>query len=104
MILSYFSITISKIAIYSKKYGKVLSIVLFLIIFYVIGKINGLLINLFPYNLNINLFSGIAQRSDNFALSFAVFPINVASFVFQTLVYIGLFTLTSYLIDKKIDL
>ncbi|MGF7430437.1 ABC transporter permease [Thermoanaerobacterium thermosaccharolyticum] len=104
LILSYFSITISKIAIYSKKYSKALSIVIFLLIFYIIGKINGLLVNLFPYNLNISPFSGIAQRSGAVALSFAVFPINVASFVFQTLVYIGLFTLTSYLIDKKIDL
>ncbi len=81
-----------------------MSIVLFLLIFYIIGKINGLLVNLFPYNLNINLFSGISQRSDNFALSYAVFPINVASFIFQIVVYIGLLTLTSYLIDKKIDL
>ncbi|WP_434564908.1 ABC transporter permease [Thermoanaerobacterium thermosaccharolyticum] len=104
LILSYFSITISKIAFYNKKHGKVLSLVLFLLIFYIIGKVTGLLVNLFPYNLNVSLFSGIAQRSDNFALSFAVLPINVASTIFQTLVYIGLFILTSYLIDKKIDL
>ncbi|SNX53966.1 ABC transporter permease [Thermoanaerobacterium sp. RBIITD] len=104
LVLSYFSLTISKIAFYNKKYGKILSLVVFLLISYIISRTSGYLVTLFPYNFNISPFSEIAQRSGVVALSFAVLPINIASTIFQTLLYIGLFILTSYLIDKKIDL
>ncbi|MBX4270201.1 hypothetical protein [Clostridium estertheticum] len=102
----YFCMVIGKIALKSKKIGKIGSFVIFIILSIVIGWLSSKITNLLPQNLNFSDFSINTTNVLNFGTtaSESAFNINLAGAIFDIIVFIGLFMGTSYLIDKKLDL
>ncbi len=96
LVLVYFSISLSKIAIRKKKLGKLSGFVIFIIISLILGKLTTMLMTVFPQEFNISLFTNSNQ--------WIAFPINIAALIFSIVTFIMLFLGTSYIIENKIDL
>lgn len=110
LIMVYFSISISKVAIKNRKLGAFGTFVVFIVISLVTGKITDLLVDLFPQTLNVNILSPAGMlnvgntsiNSVNLSASPASFPISII--VFSVLMFIVFFGASSYLIENKIDM
>lgn len=116
LILIYFTIAISKVSIKNKKIGS-LWFILFLIIMGVVNYFNFEIVNSLPFYINITNFD-IASLNEiainkviNRDISGGLLIgtdydayINMASFIFQTLISVSAFLATGYLIEKRIDL
>lgn len=96
----YFSISLSKVAIKKKKMGKMGGFIIFIIISIVLGKITQVLMDTFPQSININLLS---TKSHFFMRGDQIMPINISVAIFSIVAFIAMFSVTSYIIEKKLD-
>ncbi|MBC2580814.1 hypothetical protein [Clostridium sp. DJ247] len=102
----YFSITLSKFAIKKRKMGKFGSFVIFVIISLGIGKIAEMIRTIFPQNFEIKIFLPMVHSSFNTLVDSSVsfLPVNIATVIFEIILFIALFIGTSYIMEKKLDL
>jgi ABC-2 type transport system permease protein len=97
LLLAHFSIAISKTAIANKKFGKLVSVVIFFVSLWTLGKISELLAKVFPYSIDTNMLI------NNGNVKFQQGAENVATMIFNFIICIILFIATSYIIEKKLD-
>lgn len=102
--LIYFSLSVSKVAIKNRKVGKLGTFIIFIIISIITGKITAYLAKVLPQSFNINLFSPSGVLSMNFDIANNLIPINIAVMAFSILMFLLFFIVSSYLIEKKIDI
>lgn len=94
----FFSINLSKVAIKNKQVGFI-SFVIFMIINFLIGFIGNEFAELIPYR--INFYNGqIVEQS----LATKGIFMNVGFFIYSIIVVVVIFGVTSYLLEKKVDL
>lgn len=107
----YFSITLSKVAIRNRNIGG-LWILIFLAINGLFNFVEGLLIRRIPLYTSLGIDSGIIS-SNNLAINQSGFAIDIMSgnpvfsitgAIYWLILGIGIFLLTSYLLDRKIEL
>lgn len=107
LVMIYFSISVSKVAIKQRKLGVIGTFVVFIVVSLITGKFTDILVNLFPQSLKINILSasGMLNISNTSLNSFSnVVPLNISVIVFSVLMSIVFFEATSYLIENKIDI
>lgn len=103
LLIIYFSISLSKVAIKNKKFGKLSAFIIFIVFSLIAGKISSLLVKAFPQSFKIDMLSLKMQ-------SIAISPyqhqlsINVSYVIFNAIIFIGLFLITSYILENKVDL
>jgi ABC-2 type transport system permease protein len=102
--LIYFSLSVSKVAIKNRKVGKLGTFIIIIIISTIIGKITAYLSQVFPQFFNINLLSPSGVLSMNFDIANNLIPVNIAAMIFSILMFLVFFIVSSYLIEKKIDI
>ncbi|MBS4536733.1 hypothetical protein GOQ29_14005 [Clostridium sp. D2Q-14] len=100
----YFSIAISKAALGTKKVGKFISFIIFILLNTAISAITVLIENKIPFGIKINMEGlneiGITMNEFNVP----GLEMNVPSLIFSiTLIIVFLFT-TGYILERKIDL
>jgi hypothetical protein len=100
LLVIYFSIALSKVAIKKKKMGKMSSFIIFIIISIVFGKITQFLVTIFPKNINLSMLS---SKSQLFIQGAQLMPINIAVTIFNIVIFILMFLVTSYIIENKLD-
>lgn len=100
LLVIYFCITLSKVAVKRRKIGKMSSFILFIIISIVFGKVTQFLMTTFPQSINLNILS---SKSNLFMQGAQLMPINIAVTIFNIAVFILMFLATSYIIENKLD-
>ncbi|MDO5715956.1 MAG: hypothetical protein Q4P25_05205 [Tissierellia bacterium] len=107
MLLMYFTITISRIIFKQSTWG-VLWFVFYLILSYGIAELDYQLFRFFPYAIkvdgSIEMMKNVATNFFNYTSSMDGIFLNVISIATSTIVSIILYLLTSYLINKKLDI
>lgn len=103
----YFCMVIGKVALKSKKIGKIGSFIIFIIFSMILGWLSSKLVTILPQTLNISDFS--IKTNYNvldvaLSTSSGLLDINIAQTILDFIVFVGFFMGTSYLIDKKLDL
>ena len=107
LVMIYFSISVSKVAIKKRKLGVIGTFAVFIVVSLITGKFTDILVNIFPQSLKINIFSaaGMLNINNSSLSSFStVVPLNISVTVFIVLMSIIFFGATSYLIENKIDI
>ncbi|UZQ82826.1 ABC transporter permease [Thermoanaerobacter sp. RKWS2] len=107
ILLSYFSITLTKTIFYSNKYAIWISLMLMWLIYFIINKLITLISKLFPYSTHIGTGSIIAKAvntNSNITMYLTPLELNIAALTFETFTLFILFIATSYLIDSKMNL
>ncbi|SHE92073.1 hypothetical protein SAMN02745195_01440 [Thermoanaerobacter uzonensis DSM 18761] len=107
ILLSYFSITLTKTIFYSNKYAILISFMLMWLIYFITNKLITLILKLFPYSIHIGTGSIITKAANtNSNITFNLIPgdLNIAALTFETFMLFILFFITSYLIDNKMNL
>lgn len=115
LMIIYFSITASRVAIRKKKFGKFLGFGVFIALSTAISYIQYLVVKFIPYTMNIHLTRGSQEVFDSsqiISYGHSVFiqgtaqglEMNIAGCIYIVLIIIGLFIGTGYLIDNKIDM
>ncbi|KZL91216.1 hypothetical protein [Clostridium magnum] len=100
LLVIYFSIALSKVAIKKKKMGKMSSFIIFIIISTVSGKITQFLVETFPKDINLNMLS---NESRLFVEGAQLMPINIAVTIFNIVAFTLMFLVTSHIIENKLD-
>lgn len=108
LLMIYFSIAITKLAVAKKRTGKFAAFIVFVIICIALSYGSYFIVKIFPQNFHWQVFSGVSgaissSSSSNEILTQGV-PINIASEVFSIIIAILFFIGTSYIVEKKIDL
>jgi len=103
----YFCMVIGKVALKSKKIGKIGSFIIFIIISMILGWLSSEIMTILPQTVNISDFS--IKTNYNvldvaLSTSSGVLDINIAQTILDFIVFVGFFMGTSYLIDRKLDL
>ncbi|MCH3963246.1 MAG: hypothetical protein LKE46_03150 [Clostridium sp.] len=98
----YLAITLSKVAIKNKKFGKVGSFVIFIILAVVEGKLQDILMKLFPQTLKLSVVSSKAK--DLFITSNDFIDVNVSLVISSIVIMVVTFWITAYLLENKLDL
>lgn len=101
--LIYFSLTVAKAVLKGRRFGKITSFAVFLLSAYILGVINDYMVRIFPKTVHLK-FLPVEGVYGSLRYSDSIINLNIASLVFNSIIYISLFTLTGYLIDKKIDI
>ncbi|QGU93805.1 hypothetical protein GOM49_00480 [Clostridium bovifaecis] len=114
LLMIYFSITVTRVALRKKKMSGFLGFLAFILLNIIIFYIDYKIVQLFPQAISLKLgFLDGTQTSvgllkvDNqsmISINNASLDINIASVIYNIIVYIGLFLSTGYLIDNKIDI
>jgi len=105
----YFCIVIGKVALKGKKLGKIGSFIIFIILVVAMSWITFKIEALFPQTLDLggsslaNNFK-TANSNSNVQIIAGDFGINIASDMFNIIIFLGSFITTTRLIDKKLDL
>ncbi|MGH4117434.1 hypothetical protein [Clostridium sp.] len=105
----YFCMVIGKVAFKGKKLGKIGSFIIFILISVAISWLTFKIEALFPQTLDLG-GSSIANtfKTANTNLTVQIFGgefgTNIASGIFDIIIFLGCFITTSHLIDKKLDL
>lgn len=94
LILIYFCISLSKMAIKSRRFGKLGSFIIFIVISIILAKLLETIVFIFPQCFDLTLLS-----TDTGILS-----VNISSVIFSILTFILFFTGCSYILENKIDL
>ena len=103
----YFCMVIGKVALKNKKLGKIGSFIIFIILSSLMGWISFKISTAFPQTLNLgnsSINNSFNTGMSGFTISNLGININIASFLFEMITFVGFFFSTSYLIDKKLDL
>lgn len=115
LMIIYFSITASRVAIRKKKFGKFLGFILFIVLSTVVSYVQYLVVKFIPYTTNIHFTRGaqeVLNNSQIISYGNSVFiqgtgqgiEMNIAGCIYTILIIIGLLIGTGYLIDNKIDM
>jgi len=107
ILLSYFSITLTKTIFYSNKYAIMISLMLMWLIYFITNKLITLILKLFPYSIHIGTGSIITKTaSTNYNITMFLTPLdlNITALIFEIFTLFILFFITSYLIDNKMNL
>ncbi|MBE6067733.1 MAG: hypothetical protein E7211_08585 [Clostridium lundense] len=113
LLLVYFSITITRVALKGKKVSKFLGFVAFIALNAAIAYIEYKIIKLFPQTISFipGLLQGFPANAEPMVLDGTLITIrnsglniNIAAVIYNIVVYVGLFLGTGYLIDNKIDI
>lgn len=113
LLLVYFSITITRVALKGKKVSKFLGFIAFIALNAAIAYIEYKIIQLFPQTINFmpELLQGFPASGEPMVLDGTLITIrnsglniNIAALIYNLVVYVGLFLGTGYLIDNKIDI
>ncbi|WP_097028541.1 ABC-2 transporter permease [Clostridium peptidivorans] len=114
LLLIYFSITITRVALKGKRVSKFLGFVVFIALNAAIVYIQYKLIHLFPQTVSfmpefLQNFRGdgdIMKLGEEALITMnnSGININIAGLIYNIAVYVGLFLGTGYLIDNKIDI
>lgn len=114
LLMIYFSITITRVALRKKKMSGFLGFIAFIVLNIVIFYIEYRLMRLFPealsfstdflQNTNVNGSLMTINNESMMSISNGSININIAAFIYNIIVYIGLFLSTGYLIDNRIDI
>ena len=114
ILMVYFSITLTRIGLKSGKLSGFVAFIVFIIMNFIIVRLQMLIINILPYNLSLN--SKSLQMSSSsvlnitfgnnalISISHGAVTLNIAGTVFSILIFIGMFIVTSYIIENKLDL
>lgn len=114
LLMIYFSITLTRVALRRKKMsgfiGFIVCIALTIAIFYIEYHV----IKLFPqtFNLKVDFLQGSQANGgivtidgeSLMTITKGYIHVNIASIIYNIIIYIGLFLSTGYLIDNKIDI
>lgn len=110
----YFSISVTRLAIAKKRMGKFAAFIIFAIINTIEGLISYKIISkvfdqtfyvkIFGFLQNTNTINTSNIDGDFASLITKGIPLNTADVVFQIVIFIVFFIVTSYIIEKKIDL
>lgn len=114
LLMIYFSITLTKVAFKGKKMSKLLGFITFILMNVIIFYIEYRLMKLFPQTIHLTLdflkntegsFRSISNDGEAMiSIRNSQLSINIASLVYNLLVYIGLFKATGYFMDNKINI
>jgi len=107
LLLIYFCMVIGKVVLRGKKIGKVGSFIIFIILAVGIGWLSYKITTILPQNFNLSDFSMTYDNkvlNSDFTISSGAYIINIAQTIFDIITFGGLFIITTYLIDKKLDL
>lgn len=107
LVMIYFSISVSKVAIKKRKFGVIGTFVVFIAVSLITGKLTDFLVKLFPQSININILSasGMLNMKNTVITTFSnAVPLNISVIVFSIFMSIVFFVATSYLIENKIDI
>lgn len=114
LLLIYFSITITRVALKGKRVSKFLGFVAFIALNAAIAYGQYKLIQIFPQTVsfrpdflgNLQVDGDIMKLGEQTLITIrnSGININIAAIVYNIVVYVGLFLSTSYLIDNKIDI
>lgn len=100
----YFSIAISKAALGTKKVGKLIAFILFIVLNTAITAFIAFIENKLPFNIQINLDNLNEMGTMMNEATLAELSINIPSLILNiTLIIVFLFT-TGYILERKIDL
>ncbi|MBA5850277.1 hypothetical protein H2684_02965 [Clostridium sp. cel8] len=102
LLTGYLAITLSKVAIKNKKFGKIGSFIIFIILVIAQGKIDKVFQDIFPQTFNINVVS--SGVNSVFINSNANLHINISSAVLSVTILIIMFYAVAYLLENKLDL
>jgi hypothetical protein len=97
----YFSISLSKVAIRNKKFGKLSAFIIFVVLSIVVGELTSTIMKVFPEDFTINI---ISAKSQLLMQSMHGIEINIASIIFNAILFVVLFLATSFILENKIDL
>ncbi len=103
----YFCMIIGKVALKSKKLGKIGSFIIFIILSIALSWLSTKISSIFPQTLNLygsSFENSFKSSTSNFSISGGAFNPNIASTLFDIITFVGFFLSSSYLIDKKLDL
>jgi hypothetical protein len=102
IITTYFSIIISKALIRGKKFAGISAVFIFMLVTFIIYKIE-MLFELIPGNPRLDL-TPFSLGNANFSVSLTNQSLPIWSEVFCLFFYLGLFLITGYIVDKKLDI
>ncbi|WP_425445933.1 hypothetical protein [Dethiothermospora halolimnae] len=102
LILIYFSITTTKMALKNKKIGKFMGFVVFILLSIVIEYITFKIKVYIPVEVTMNILKETLMTETLGAGG--DLTINIASTIFNLIVFVGMFVASSYIVEKKIDL
>lgn len=100
----YLSITLGKVAIKNRKFGKLGAFGIFVVLSIIQVKLEYVVSNIFPqsFNLKIMDMKNIAEAS-NYSVSNGV-ELNIAFIVLSIIIIVAMFYAVAYLIENKLDL
>ena len=103
----YFCMVIGKVALKGKKLGKIGSFVIFIIISLAMSWLAFKITTVFPQTLDFggsSIANNFKTANSSFSIYGGVLNVNIAQTILDIITFVGFFTATSYLIDKKLDL
>ncbi|MEA4825998.1 MAG: hypothetical protein VB130_05125 [Clostridium sp.] len=114
LLLIYFSITLTRVALKRKRMSKLLGFVAFILLNMGIYYIEYKLMQLFPQTIGFKLdfLQNVQSKAGSLSIggqsmmsiNDSSLNINIASTIYNIIIYIGLFLSTGYLMDNKIDI
>jgi ABC-2 type transport system permease protein len=103
LILIYFSMIIGKAALRSRKLGKIGSFLVFIILIVGITWITVKIDRIFPQTFDLGKILNANTSGIYGSIDFS-YKMNIANTIFGLLLFGGLFSSSSYLLEKKVDL
>ncbi|AZV57452.1 hypothetical protein [Clostridium sp. AWRP] len=100
----YISITLSKVAIKNRRFGKLGSFIIFVILCITQGKIDESISGIFPQSFKLNVLNFNMASHTPVNITTSGVDINIASIFMSIAILVGLFYATAYLIENKLDL
>lgn len=97
----YLSITLSKVAIGNKKFGKLGSFVIFIILIVAQIKIEDFVAQVFPQTITINM---ISSKSNLVIGNTAMFDVNISLIILSLVILAVMFYVVGYLLQNKLDI
>ncbi|NMM62745.1 hypothetical protein HBE96_08555 [Clostridium sp. P21] len=97
----YFSISLSKVAIRNKKLGKLGAFGIFVVLSIIVSEFLSTISKIFPETFSVDI---VSSKLQNTMYGMHGVDVNMASLIFQAILFIVLFIATSYILENKIDL
>lgn len=110
IVLIYFSIVITRTILNTKKFRVPISFIVFFLINYLTKFILNFVERILPFSIKLTTIGGLNRdfNSSSFYINSgfngSYINANISSMIVQILLIIGMFYITTYLIDKKLDI
>lgn len=97
----YLSITLGKITIKNRKFGKLGAFVIFVVLSLIQVKLEGVFSNIFPQTINLKV-----KNADNILIGMlsSQIGLNISLIILSIIIIVAMFCATAYLIENKLDL